>query len=183
MEESKKHRFWDMFKMDKSDGIYIIGAIIFALLLIKFVAQPVIVQGESMDNTLYHGERLMMEKVSRYFRDLDRYDIVVLHPEEDNPSLLYIKRIIGLPGERIQIIDGEVYINGKVLEGDIYASSPMYDYGRASSEILLGEDEYFVMGDNRAESLDSRYEELGNVHLSQIEGRVIFQMFPFEGVE
>lgn len=181
-EPSKKKRFWSIFKMTKGDGIAILVSVICALLIVHFIAQPVLVQGESMNETLYDGERLMIEKVSRYYQGLERFDIVVLKPHEDD-SILYIKRIIGMPGETLQIKDGAVYINGELLEEDVYGDSPMYDYGRAEDEVVLGEDEYFVMGDNRAESLDSRYEEVGNVKLSQIQGRVVFQMFPFQKVE
>ncbi len=173
----------DFFKITRDDIKTIVGAVIVALLVVKFVAQPVIVDGHSMDDTLYDGEHLLIEKVSRYFDGIDRYDIVVFDPENGSGSL-YVKRVIGLPGETIRIDEaGNIYIDGELLTDDMYGTEVIEDPGRAIEEITLGDDEYFVMGDNRNDSWDSRYEDVGNVNRSQMIGRVVIQMFPFQKVD
>lgn len=179
--QDEKGDWRDFFKITKDDIKTIVFTVIAALLLVKFVAQPVMVDGHSMDDTLYHGERLLIEKVSRYFDAIDRYDIIVFDPENDM-GVFYIKRVIGLPGETVRIDDeGNIYINGERLEDDIYGMEEILDPGRAWEEITLGDDEYFVMGDNRNDSLDSRF-DVGNVSRSQIIGRVVIQIFPFHKV-
>ena len=181
-EPKEKAESWkDWFRFTKEDLKTILVTMVAAVFLVVFVAQPVIVDGESMNDTLYSGERLLIEKVTRYYGGLERFDIVVFDPENESGAL-YIKRIIGLPGETVRIEDGVIYINGEVLEED-YGREVILDAGRAWETITLGEDEYFVMGDNRNDSLDSRFEEVGNVNLSQITGRVIIQMFPFHKVD
>lgn len=179
--EGKQERWTDWFRFTKEDLKTVLVTVVAAILLVVFVAQPVIVDGESMNDTLYSGERLLIEKVTRYYGGLDRFDIVVFDPENESGAL-YIKRIIGLPGETVRIEDGVIYVNGEVLEEN-YGREVILDSGRAWETVTLGEDEYFVMGDNRNDSLDSRFEEVGNVKLSQITGRVIIQMFPFHKVE
>lgn len=173
----------EFFKFTKEDFRTVVITAIVAILLVQFVAQPVVVDGHSMDDTLHHGERLLIEKITRYYGGLNRYDIVVLDPGNAEGSL-YIKRIIGMPGERIHIdLDGNIYINDKLLEDDVYGRETILDPGRAYEGVTLGEDEYFVMGDNRNDSLDSRFEELGNVKQNQIVGRVMIQLFPFHKVK
>ncbi len=180
--EEPKESWKDFFRFTKDDFKTVVITLIAALLLVTFVAQPVIVDGESMNDTLYSGERLLIEKVSRYYGGLERFDIVVFNPENESDAL-YIKRIIGLPGETVRIdSEGTIYINGEALEED-YGREVILDPGRAWEEITLGEDEYFVMGDNRNDSLDSRFDDVGNVNRSQITGRVVIQMFPFHKVD
>ena len=182
-EENSDGGWKDFFKFTKEDFRTIVITAIAAILIVQFVAQPVVVDGHSMDDTLYHGERLLIEKITRYYGGLNRYDIVVLDPENEEGSL-YIKRIIGMPGERIHIdLDGNIYINDKLLEDDVYGRETILDPGRAYEGVTLGEDEYFVMGDNRNDSLDSRFEDLGNVKQNQIVGRVMIQLFPFHKVK
>lgn len=181
--EDSKGGWKEFFRFTKDDLKTVIFTVIAALLIVRFVAQPVVVDGHSMDDTLHDGEKLLIEKITRYYGGLDRYDIVVLDPENEEGSL-YIKRIVGLPGETIRIDgEGNIYINGEVLKDDVYGTERILDPGRAWEEITLGEDEYFVMGDNRNDSLDSRFEDVGNVNRKQIIGRVIIQMFPFHRVE
>ena len=91
----------------------------------------------------------------------------------------YIKRIIGLPGETVQIRDGEIYIDGAILEED-YGKETMLTSGRAADQIQLGEDEYFVLGDNRNHSEDSRFDDVGNIERSEIIGRAFIRIWPFE---
>lgn len=182
-EEDEEGGWKEFFRFTKEDFRTVVITAIAAILLVQFVAQPVVVDGHSMDDTLHHGERLLIEKITRYYGGLNRYDIIVLDPNNAEGSL-YIKRIIGLPGEKIRIdLDGNIYINEKLLEDDIYGRETILDPGRAYEGITLDEDEYFVMGDNRNESLDSRFEEVGNVKQKQIVGKVMIQLFPFHKVK
>ncbi len=146
-------------------------------ILPNFVIQRTIVDGSSMANTLQDGEHLYVEKLSYRFDALDRFDIIVFYPYGRDSDEYYVKRIIGLPGETVQIIGGEIYINNELLE-EHYGKDPILDPGRAAEPVVLGEDEYFVMGDNRNVSKDSRYEEVGNVKKENIGGRVIFRIKP-----
>jgi signal peptidase I len=146
-------------------------------ILPNFVIQRTIVDGSSMADTLQNGEHLYVEKLSYRFDALDRYDIIVFYPYGRENEEYYVKRIIGMPGETLQIIGSEIYINGNLLE-EHYGKDPIKDPGRAATPITLGEDEYFVMGDNRSISKDSRTEEVGNVKKENIGGRAIFRIKP-----
>ena len=159
--------------------IYILFVFLAVWVIITFVGQRTEVSGDSMNDTLLDGDNLWVSKISYKLHDPERFDIVVF-PYQDS-SVYYIKRIIGLPGERIRIDeDGNIYINEKILEEDYGKEiiSPGM-IGRASSAIKLGEDEYFVMGDNRNDSKDSRFEEVGNIKREQLEGKAVFRIWPF----
>ena len=146
-------------------------------ILPNFVIQRTIVDGSSMANTLLDGEHLYVEKLSYRFDALDRFDIIVFYPYGRENEEYYVKRIIGLPGETVQIIDGEIYIDGEILE-EHYGTGTMGEPLRAAEPIILSEDEFFVMGDNRSVSKDSRTEEVGNVQKENIGGRAIFRIKP-----
>ena len=143
----------------------------------RYVAQRTVVSGNSMRDTLYNKDNLIVEKVTYHFNNPERYDIIILDPQEDEEEY-YVKRVIGLPGENIQVKEGMVYINGELLEGEHYGKEIIMDPGIAKDEITLGEDEYFVMGDNRNGSTDSR--EIGPIKREQIKGRAIFRIWPFK---
>ena len=166
-------------------GSLIRELIIYALLLIlcvrivpTYIIQRTIVDGPSMEDTLHDGESLLVEKISWHFGWIDRFDIIVFYPYgREVEEEYYVKRVIGLPGETVQIIGSEIYINGEVLEEN-YGKDPITNPGRAAEPITLGEDEYFVLGDNRAVSLDSRYDSVGNVKRENIGGKAIFRIWP-----
>ena len=166
-------------------GSLIRELIIYALLLIlcvrivpTYIIQRTIVDGPSMEDTLHDGESLLVEKISWHFGWIDRFDIIVFYPYgREVEEEYYVKRVIGLPGETVQIIGSEIYINGEVLEEN-YGKDPITNPGRAADPITLGEDEYFVLGDNRAVSLDSRYDSVGNVKRENIGGKAIFRIWP-----
>lgn len=171
-------------KKKRSTISYVFEFVIYvALILIcifwvpEHVIQRTVVNGESMENTLYTGESLLVEKVSYHFHDPERYDIIVFYPKGKEEDEYYVKRIYGLPGETIQIIDDQIYINNEVIE-DEYAKNEMDDPGIAQDPITLGEDEYFVLGDNRKVSLDSRDSDLGPIHKKNIAGHVILRIWP-----
>ena len=144
--------------------------------IVTFVGQRTVVSGTSMIPTLQDGDNLITDKISYRFRDPERYDIIVLRVESQHEN--FIKRVIGLPGETVQIVGGRVYINGELLESDVYGNELMISAGRASQPITLGENEYFVLGDNRNGSADSRLEEVGNVDKSRIIGRAFVRIWP-----
>lgn len=149
-------------------------------LIVTFVGQRTVVSGTSMVPTLQDKDNLITDKISYRFRDPERYDIIVLRVESQHEN--FIKRVIGLPGETVQIVGGRVYINGELLESDVYGNELMINPGRAFQPITLGEDEYFVLGDNRNDSADSRIEEVGNVDKSRIIGRAFVRIWPFNTI-
>ena len=149
-------------------------------LVVTFVGQRTQVSGESMETTLSDGDHLIVDKISYRFNEPQRYDIIVF-PYPEDPSRHYIKRIIGLPGETVQIIDGYVYINGELLD-EHYGNAVMNNAGIAAEPITLGEDEYFVLGDNRNSSSDSREPSVGNIEESQLIGRAWMRVWPLSGL-
>ncbi len=147
------------------------------LLLITFVVQRADVYGRSMEPTLKDGDILLVDKLSYRFSDPERYDIIVFSYRYQE-GRYYTKRIIGLPGETVQIQDGTVLIDGQPLKDDI-TKGPIEKARRASDPIVLGEDEYFVLGDNRNFSSDSRDTDVGNVKRGDIIGRIWLKVWPF----
>lgn len=145
-------------------------------LSITYIAQIVDVSGDSMNNTLHDGQTLWINKFDRHY---DRFDIIVFKHRKSvdaNGNVIgdenLIKRVIGLPGETVRIDEkGKIYISGVELDEN-YGKETMEDPGRAVKEVKLADDEYFVLGDNRNDSLDSRYEEVGNIKKSDIIGKL-----------
>lgn len=158
--------------------IYIAIIIGLTYLIITFVGQRTMVSGSSMETTLSDGDQLIVDKISYRFRDPKRYDIVVF-PYKYEKNTYYIKRIIGLPGETVQIIDGYVYINGKELD-EHYGKEVMEEAGIAEEPITLGDDEYFVLGDNRNNSQDSRAANVGVLHREDLLGRAWVRIWPLD---
>ena len=158
--------------------IYIVIVVILSLGIITFIGQRTKVSGHSMETTLSDGDNLIVDKISYRFRDPERFEIIVF-PFQYEEHTYYIKRIIGLPGEPVQVIDGYVYINGEVLDEN-YGLEVMDDPGIAAEPITLGEDEYFVLGDNRNHSSDSRDPSVGVLHRDDIMGRAWIRIWPFD---
>ena len=158
--------------------IYIVIVVILSLGIITFFGQRTKVSGHSMETTLSDGDNLIVDKISYRFRDPERFEIIVF-PFQYEEHTYYIKRIIGLPGETVQVIDGYVYINGEVLDEN-YGLEVMDDPGIAAEPITLGEDEYFVLGDNRNHSSDSRDPSVGVLHRDDIMGRAWIRIWPFD---
>ncbi len=174
-------------KKEKSVAQELLGTVLYiavvafvCFLIITFVGQRTTVSGQSMEPLLHDGDNLILDKLTYHFRDPERFDVVVFDQTESDH---YIKRIIGLPGETVQIIDGYVYINGERLEDDVYGKEVMLQPMRAADPITLGEDEYFVLGDNRNYSRDSRDPGVGNVKRSQILGRAWLRFWPLNQIE
>ena len=156
--------------------LYIGVVLVITFLIITFVGQRTHVSGESMKNTLDHGDQLIVDKITYRFQKPLRYDIIVF-PYKYEENTYYIKRIIGLPGETVQIADGEIYINGEVLR-ETYGREVIRDPGTAAEPVTLKEDEYFVLGDNRNASSDSREPSVGVIHREDIVGRAWIRILP-----
>lgn len=160
--------------------LYLLAVLCLTWVVIQFVGQRTEVEGASMEPTLYNGDNLIVDKITYRFRDPERFDIIVF-PYQYKEKTYYIKRIIGLPGETVQIDEnGNIYIDGELLkEGYGREVIKPETVGLAKEPILLGEDEYFVMGDNRNNSSDSRTEAVGNIRRKDIIGRAWLRLWPF----
>ena len=160
-------------------SIYILIILVLTYCAVAFLGQRTSVIGSSMEPTLSDGDNLIVDKITYRLREPKRFDIIVF-PYQYTKNTYYIKRIIGLPGEKIRIDEeGRIYINGEVLEEN-YGKEPIADAGLASTEIILGDDEYFVMGDNRNDSADSRFLSVGNIKRESIMGRAWLRIYPFK---
>ena len=160
--------------MEKGKGIlkfilYLAVVAFGSFLMITYVAQRSKVIGDSMITTLYDNDQLIMDKLTYRFQDPKRFDIIVFKYLY-RPKTYYVKRIIGLPGETVQIVDGRILIDGEVLDED-YGLENIVDGRKAKEPITLGDDEYFVLGDNRNYSSDSRDSDVGSIKRSQILGK------------
>ena len=129
--------------------------------------------GQSMEPTLASGDRVLTNRLIYNMTSPKRGDLVVFKPNGNENSHYYIKRVVGLPGEKIQIIDGFIYIDGEVLVEEIKFDKIEFA-GTAEDAIKLGEDEFFVLGDNRNASEDSRNAEIGNIKKKDIESQAWF---------
>lgn len=183
-EQARKERLANMSDREKelreilSWIGYIVMIICATYLIVTYVGQRTKVSGDSMMNTLYDGDNLIVDKISYRFRAPKRYEIIVF-PYRYQENTYYIKRIIGLPGETVQIIDGYVYIDGEKLD-EHYGREVMLKAGIAEKPIQLGEDEYFVLGDNRNCSSDSRETSVGVLHRSELIGRAWIRIWPLK---
>ena len=159
-----------------STTLYLFCVVALTFLFIQFVGQRTHVNGDSMNVTLQDGDNLIVDKLSYRFKDPERFDIIVF-PYQYQEKTYYIKRIIGMPGETLQIIDGMVYIDGEMLD-ESYGKKVMDYAGIASEPVELGQDEYFVLGDNRNNSSDSRDPSVGIIHGDQIIGKAFIRIWP-----
>lgn len=159
----------------------IIIAAVIAFIVIQFV-RPVVVHETSMTDTLQPGDYLLMNKQIYRNNEAQRGDIVVIHSDlkQDNGrEKLLIKRVIGLPGDTVFIKDNSVYINGELLHEDYIREQGVVP---GDIDITVPEGEYFVMGDNRGNSIDSRYEEVGCVSQADLVGKAFFRLYPFKNI-
>lgn len=159
-------------------GVFILVVLLIALFMSRYVVERVRVHNHSMEHTLEEGDNVIVDKLSYRFREPRRYEIIVFKQKGYGEDL--IKRVIGLPYETVQIIDGDFYIDGEKIEDVRNTDRPEYA-GLAEVPLQLEEGEYFVVGDNREESIDSRYEEIGTVTSTRITGRMLFRIGRFTG--
>lgn len=175
--EAKKK---SLFREIASWIIYLLLILIVTFLFVHFVGHGTRVDGMSMYPTLSDGDHLIVDKLTYQFSDPKRFDIIVF-PFRYQEDTYYVKRVMGLPGETVQIIGGVLYINGTALQED-YGRETMEMGGLASEPVTLGEDEYFVLGDNRNNSSDSREPSVGNIARESIIGKVRFRVWPLTGL-
>ena len=150
-------------------------AVLLAFVFVYSVGIKTSVIGVSMEPCLYNGQSVLINKVIYSITEPKRGDVVVFLPNGNENSHLYIKRVIGLPGEKVTIQDGRILINGYFYEEDERFDT-IEDGGIAEATVSLGEDEYFVLGDNRNNSEDSRSANVGPVHVDMIIGKAWFHM-------
>ena len=158
--------------------VYVGVVILLCFLIITYVGCKSRVDGDSMNPTLEDGDMLWVSKIAYTIGKPHRFDVIIFKYDENDT---YVKRIIALPGERIRIDnEGNIYINDLLIE-EHYGKEPIMasNVGRAGQDVLLGEDEYFVLGDNRNNSHDSRWADVGNVSKEDIIGKVSFRVYPF----
>ena len=135
------------------------------------------ISGHSMEPAISASDLVLVDRLTYKFMKPKRMDVVIFQRSDATRN---VKRVIGLPGETVQVVDGYVYINGSRLESDIYGNELMDDPMAASRPITLGEDEYFVLGDNRNHSQDSRDPSVGEVKKDTIMGKAWVRIYPFD---
>ncbi len=150
-----------------------------AFVLVYFIGLRTSVVGQSMAKTLDAGDEILVNRFVYKVLDPKAGDIIVFLPNGNEKSHYYVKRVIAVPGDTVQIKDGVLYLNGKEYKEEIDCEN-MEEAGLAAEELTVGEDEYFVLGDNRNNSEDSRYSNIGNVKKEHIIGKAWFIISPFE---
>lgn len=152
-------------------------AIILTLIINKYVLQLDIVTGKSMENNFKNGQIIVINKLLK-LNPVKRYDVIVFKTN-DNYNKYLIKRVYGVPGDTIKISDSKIYINNKIIE-DNYKKEETFKSGIAKNPIVLKQGEYFVLGDNRNNSYDSRHETLGVITEKDIEGKAFMSLSPLK---
>ncbi len=164
-----------------STSIYILIALSISFFIVKFIGVRTEVNGASMNDTLMDGDNLIVDKISYRFKNPERFDIVVF-PYRYADDTFYIKRVIGLPGETVYIDkEGNIFINNELLD-ESYGKEMIRDPGRAYEPVKLERDEYFVMGDNRNNSSDSRDPAVGNIKKSELVGKAWVRIWPLSEI-
>ncbi len=158
----------------------IAAAILLAYIFVHFCIQRIGVVGDSMDPTLKAGDSIIVNKVIYRVSDPKRNDVIVFKQKGEEHNYYNVRRIVGLPGETIQIKDGHIYINDTVIE-DIVQVEDIVNPGLAKAPYLLEDNEYFVLGDNRNDSVDSRFASIGTIVKDEIIGKasIRFNSFSF----
>lgn len=173
--EKKKKISKEMIREIFDTVFFCFAAVLIAFVLVFSFGMRISVIGVSMEPTLYNGQEVLVDRFSYKLLSPKRGDIIAFLPNGNKNSHYYLKRVVGLPGEKIQIIGGYVYINGVLLEED-ESYDKIADPGIAEIQITLGNDEYFVLGDNRNNSEDSRSGNIGAVKKDTITGKAWFHM-------
>ncbi len=152
-----------------------------AYLIVNYALEKTTMLGESMETTLKDQDKIIINKFAYKFSKPERFDIVVFKQTNKEHSYFNIKRIIGLPGETIQIENGKIYVGGKIIEEPIVTEA-MHNSGLAAEEMKLDDNEYFVLGDNRNNSEDSRFANIGNILFDDIIGKAWIRTNDFDFV-
>ena len=159
----------------------IILIIVFAYALITYTCSQVTVSGSPMKPEIEGNNTVLVNKMAYAFTKPKRYSVIAFELDNSEMSKKYVKRVVGLPGETVQIKDGKVYIDDKELTDDVIKTD-ILTAGIAADKITLGKDEYFVLGDNRNNSEDSRFSNIGIVKKENIVGAAWMVVMPFDHI-
>lgn len=151
--------------------------LVVAFVFVYFIGLRTTVVGQSMQGTLEGGDEILVNRFIYSVTKPKANDVIVFLPNGNEKSHYYVKRVIGVPGDKVQIKNGAVYVNGALFSEKVETAA-IEEAGIAAKEITLGEDEYFVLGDNRNSSEDSRYANIGNVKREHIIGKAWFRVAP-----
>ena len=179
---SKKPNYKKFFKSLLIWIIEIVLVILAAYLIIEYAVEKTTMMGVSMNTTLNEGDKIIINKLAYIKGEPERFDVIVFSQSKSGHGYYNIKRVIGLPGETVEIVNGAVYINGVQLK-EVIDVEAMRVAGLADEAILLGENEYFVLGDNRNYSEDSRFANIGIVVKNDIIGKAWLRLEPFSIID
>ena len=179
---SKKPKYKKFFKSLFFWIIEIVLVILAAYLIIEYAVEKATMMGVSMNTTLSDGDKIIVNKLAYIKGEPERYDVIVFSQSKSGHGYYNIKRVIGLPGETVEIINGAVYINGEKLQEEITVEA-MRVAGLAEEPIVLGENEFFVLGDNRNYSEDSRFANIGIIVRNDIIGKAWIRLEPFSIID
>ena len=155
----------------------IVVTVLIAFTCVYFAGLRTSVVGQSMEETLSSGDEILVNRFLYKVTDPKPNDLVVFLPNGNDKSHYYVKRVIAVPGDTVLIRNGAVYVNGELFQEEAEVAS-IEEAGLAAEEITLGDDEYFVLGDNRNNSEDSRYANIGNVKKEYMIGKAWFRIAP-----
>ncbi|MCI6536407.1 signal peptidase I [uncultured Eubacterium sp.] len=158
--------------------VEIIIVLLVAFVLVYCAGMRVTVVGNSMESTISDGSQILVNRFVYNIKSPKSGDVIVFLPNGNEKSHYYVKRVIGVPGDKVQIKNGLLYVNGELY--DMEDTDTIKNAGVAEEEITVGEDEYFVLGDNRNSSEDSRYANIGNIKKEYIKGKAWFVVRPFK---
>lgn len=162
-------------------ALEIVLAIVLAAMVVYCFGTRVTVVGQSMAGTLQNGEQVLMNRIVYKLIEPKANDLIIFLPNGNENSHYYIKRVIAVPGDTVQIMDGKVYVNGEPFQ-EVIENSYIENGLLAEEPVTVEEGEYFVLGDNRGNSEDSRYANIGNVQEEYILGKAWFIVSPFERI-
>ncbi|MDE7210248.1 MAG: signal peptidase I [Lachnospiraceae bacterium] len=158
--------------------VQIAAVVLLAYFIINVVLEKTSVLGDSMESTLSDGDMIIVNKFSYLFGNPKRGDVIVFKQSGSEHDYYDVKRVVGLPGETIQIVDGVVYINGEEMQEKIVCETMLIS-GLAKDRFTLEEEEYFVLGDNRNNSEDSRFANIGTIVRDEIVGKAWLRLNEF----
>lgn len=154
----------------------VVGVVLLAFLIVRFVCFSFTIQGDSMSPTIESGEKHLVNRLIYKIKGPSRYDVIVFKSNDKNGNY-YVKRVVALPGEKVQIKNGRIYVNGKKTR--MYSKQKILSPGLASDVITLKDRQYFVVGDNYNNSEDSRSASVGNIKRENIIGKVSIKYWPW----
>lgn len=173
--KKKKKKLFGKTRAFFKTGIFFLLVLVTVYIMVNYVFRRTVVHNVSMQDTLYDGDNIIMDELSYNIGDPKRFDIICFKSYKEKDLL--IKRVIGLPNETVKIDNGTIYIDGKEIR-DIKGLSEIENAGLAQAGVTLADDEYFVIGDNRPESIDSRFNDVGNVRRKDILGKAVIVIWP-----